>query len=49
MKTLNIAQGPQNVSDIVLGCMRMPSLSVAEAAAVLRTANEQGVNYSKRH
>lgn len=45
MKTLNIAQGPQNVSDIVLGCMRMPSLSVAEAAAVLRTANEQGINY----
>ena len=45
MEYLNIAQGPQHVSDIVLGCMRMPSLTVEEAAAVLHTACEEGINY----
>ena len=45
MKTLNIAQGPQNASAIILGCMRMPSLSVADAAAVIRTAADEGINF----
>ena len=45
MKTVNISRGPQNASAIILGCMRMPSLSVTEAAAVVRTAREEGVNY----
>ena len=45
MKTVNIARGPQNASAIILGCMRMPSLSVTEAAAVVRAAREEGVNY----
>ena len=45
MKNLSISNGPQNVSNIVLGCMRMPSLTVDEAAAVLRTAGEEGINY----
>ncbi len=45
MKTLNIAQGPQNASSIILGCMRMPSLSVADAATVVRTAAEEGINF----
>ena len=45
MKMLNIAQGPQNVSSIILGCMRMPALTVAEAATVIRTAVEEGINF----
>ena len=45
MKMLNIARGPQNVSAIILGCMRMPSLSVTDAAAVIRTAAEEGINF----
>lgn len=45
MKMLNIAQGPQNVSSIILGCMRMPALTVAEAATVIRTAAEEGINF----
>ena len=45
MKMLNIARGPQNASAIILGCMRMPSLSVTDAAAIVRTAAEEGVNF----
>lgn len=32
MKTINVVNGPQNVSAIVQGCMRMVPLSVDEAA-----------------
>ena len=32
MKYLNVANGPQNASAIILSCMRMPALSVDEAA-----------------
>lgn len=45
MKTLNIAQGPQNASAIILGCMRMPALSVRDAADMIRAAAEEGVNF----
>lgn len=45
MKYLNVANGPQNASAIILGCMRMPSLSVDEAAAMIRTADELGINF----
>lgn len=45
MKTINVANGPQNVSNIILGCMRMPALSVAEAATMIRTAAEEGINF----
>ena len=45
MKTINIAQGPQNASAIILGCMRMPALSVREAADVVRAAADEGINY----
>ncbi len=45
MKTMNIVNGPQNVSDIILGCMRMPALSVEAAAEMIRTAAEEGINY----
>ena len=45
MKMLDIAQGPSQASSIILGCMRMPALSVTDAAKVIRTATEEGVNY----
>ena len=45
MKTFDIANGPQNVSAIIQGCMRMPALSKEDAAKVIRTAFDCGVNF----
>ena len=45
MKTINIVNGPQNVSTIIQGCMRMPSLSKEDAAKVIRTAYDCGINF----
>lgn len=45
MKTIHIANGPQQVSAIVQGCMRMPSLSKEESANVIRTAYDCGINF----
>ena len=45
MKMINIVNGPQNASAIILGCMRMPAMSVEDAAAMIRTAAEEGVNF----
>lgn len=45
MKTLNVVNGPQNVSVIIQGCMRMPALSKEEAANVIRTAYDCGINF----
>ena len=45
MNRINVVNGPQNVSTIILGCMRMPSLSTEEAATMIRTAVESGINY----
>lgn len=45
MKTIDIVKGPQKVSVIIQGCMRMPMLSPAEAAEVIRSAYDCGVNY----
>jgi len=45
MKYIDIINGPQNASAIVQGCMRMPSLSAKEAAEVIRTAYECGINF----
>ena len=45
MKTINVVNGPQNASAIILGCMRMPALSTEAAAAMIRTAAEEGVNF----
>lgn len=41
----DIVNGPQHASAIVQGCMRMPRLSVDEAAAVIRNDYELGINY----
>ncbi len=45
MNYQTIANGPEHVSSIVLGCMRMPALSVDEAAGLIRTADELGINF----
>ena len=45
MKYINVTNGPDNVSSIILGCMRMPALSVDDAANMLSAAAELGVNF----
>ncbi len=45
MKRLDVVNGPKNVSVIIQGCMRMPSLSKQDAAKVISTAYECGVNF----
>ena len=45
MKKLNIINGPQNVSAIVQGCMRISGLSKNSAADVIRSSYESGVNF----
>jgi len=45
MKYINVVNGPQNVSQIILGCMRMPALNTDEAAKIIRTAYDQGINF----
>ena len=45
MKMINVVNGPQNASAIILGCMRMPSLTVPAAADMLRAAAEEGINF----
>lgn len=45
MHTINMTDGPQNVVRMILGCMRMPDLSVQEAATMIQTAVDLGINY----
>lgn len=45
MKTISVVNGPAEVPALIQGCMRMPALSVNEAAAVIRTAYDCGVNF----
>ncbi len=45
MKHINILNGPQSVSTIVQGCMRIPGLSNEDAAKVIRTAYDCGINF----
>ena len=45
MKYLNIANGPENASSIILGCMRMPALTVKNAAGMISAAWQEGVNF----
>ena len=45
MKMINVVNGPQNASAVILGCMRMPALSVPEAAEMIRAAAAEGVNF----
>ncbi len=45
MKTIDIANGPHGVSAIILGCMRMPDLSVEQAEKVIQNAVSLGINF----
>ncbi len=45
MQKINIAQGPKNVTRLILGCMRMPALSVDNAAKMIQTAYDLGINF----
>lgn len=45
MKLINVKNGPQNASQIILGCMRMPALSIDKAANIIRTAYDLGINF----
>lgn len=45
MQKVNIEQGPKNASRIILGCMRMPALSVEEAAKMIEKAVELDINF----
>ncbi len=45
MQKVNIANGPENASRLILGCMRMPALSVKDAANMIQTACDLGINF----
>ena len=45
MKMLDVVNGPQNASRIILGCMRMPALDVTGAAKMISSASELGINF----
>jgi len=45
MNTINVVNGPQNASRIIMGCMRMPALSVDDAKEMIKTAYELGINF----
>ena len=45
MKTINVKNGPQKISDIIMGCMRIAPLSTSQAAKMISTAREYGINY----
>jgi predicted oxidoreductase len=45
MQTINIANGPEGASRLILGCMRMPALSKEDAAKMIETAVSLGINY----
>ncbi len=48
MKTIHVVNGPQNASAIILGCMRMPALSVNDAEKMIHSALEKGVKPQDR-
>ena len=45
MQNIRSSEGPNNASRIILGCMRMTSLSDKEAADMIETAVNLGINY----
>lgn len=45
MKNINVVNGPSNASVIVLGCMRMPALSVDQAEKMIHTAVDLEINF----
>lgn len=45
MQKINIANGPDNASRLILGCMRMPALGAEDAAKMIETAVALGINF----
>lgn len=45
MKTFSVKNGPENVPSIILVCMRMPALTTDEAAVMIQTAMDLGINF----
>lgn len=45
MQTINITNGPDDASRLILGCMRMPALSIEDAAKMIQTAHDLGINF----
>jgi predicted oxidoreductase len=45
MQKIGIAKGPEGASRLIMGCMRMPALSAADAAVMIETAAELGINF----
>jgi predicted oxidoreductase len=45
MKKIKIASGEITASEIALGCMRIADLSKADAATLINTALEEGINF----
>jgi predicted oxidoreductase len=45
MQSINIVNGPKNASRLIMGCMRMPALTVEDAAKMIQTAYDLGINY----
>lgn len=45
MKTINIGNGAIKASEISLGCMRISGMSKKDAAELINTALEQGINF----
>jgi predicted oxidoreductase len=45
MKYINIANTDLKVSNIIMGNMRLPQLSLQNAEALIRTAMEEGINF----
>lgn len=45
MNTISLPRGPLGASEIILGCMRMPALTKEEAAKVISSTLDLGVNF----
>ncbi|MCC5889390.1 MAG: aldo/keto reductase [Alkalibacterium sp.] len=45
MKKIKLGHSDLQVSEVALGCMRMDKLTVGEAAKVLNSASESGINF----
>ncbi|WP_288554300.1 aldo/keto reductase family oxidoreductase [uncultured Levyella sp.] len=45
MNRINLPNGLENVSRLILGCMRIPDLSIDKAAEMVKTSMDLGINF----
>lgn len=45
MNRINLPNGLENVSRLILGCMRMPDLPIDKAAEMVKTSMDLGINF----